>query len=80
MTLPTVYFLLPTRLVLQIADGLFIINQMVNRRVGAANSAIVRLCRELDFAEFHRECIVGEQVAREQIADTENVLDGFHRL
>ena len=65
---------------LQVAHSLFVVDQMVNLRVGAANRAIVRLGWELDFAEFHRERIVGEQVAREQIADTENVFDGFHGL
>ena len=45
-----------------------------------ADCAILRVRRELDLAEFHRERIVGEQVAREQIANTENVLDCFHRL
>ncbi len=76
----TSYFLLPTRLVLQIAHSLFVVDQMVNRRVVTADCAILRVRRELDLAEFHRERIVGEQVACEQSADTENVLDGFHRL
>ena len=65
---------------LQIADRLFVVDQLGNGRVRAAHGAVFGMRRELYLAEFHRERIVGEQVTREQIAHAENVLDGFHRL
>ncbi len=71
---------LSSSLVLQIANRLLVVDELRDGRVVTADGAILRVRRELDFAEFHRERIVGEQVAREQVADTENVLDGFHCL
>ena len=54
----TSYRLLPTILMLQIANRLFVVDQLRDGRVGTANRAIVRLGRELDLAEFHRQSVV----------------------
>ena len=65
---------------LQVANRLFVVNQLRDGRVCTANRAVVRLGREFDLAEFHGKRIVREQVTREQVAHAEDVLDRFHRL
>jgi len=66
--------------VFEVANSLFVVNELGDGRVRAANGAVFGMRRELYLAEFHGERIVGEQVAREQITHAENVLDGFHCL
>ncbi len=63
----------------QVAGRLLVVDELGDGRVVAADAA-VRVARDLDLAEGHRQSVVGQQVPCQQVADAEDVLEGFGRL
>ena len=63
----------------QVAGGLFVINQMVDRGVRAADGARVAMLNR-NRAELHRLGIEGKQTVGQQFADTGEILQSLSGL
>ena len=63
----------------QVAGQLLVVDELGDCRVIAADAA-VRVARNLDLAEGHRQGVVSQEIARQEVADAEDVLECFRRL
>ena len=73
------YSFLKIKLVFQVASGLFVIYQMIDGRIGAADGARVTVLHG-NRTELHRLGIEGEQTVCQQFADACEILQGLSSL
>ena len=64
------------KLVFQVASGLFVINEVIDGGIRAADGARVAMLHG-NRSELHRLGIKGEQTVRQQFADTREILQGL---